>query len=419
MKKILAFLLTVVMLATFASCGKQTENQEGGYSPDIEGNSSNTEESSGQGEEAVTPDVLYASELTLATTGAVNTVDTLANTYSKLTNEKKLTVAYLGGSVTSGTGGSDGYCWRSATTQWFKDNFADATITEIDAGWGGTGSYWGFFRIDEAVIAENPDLVFVEFSINDAYAGSTEMQSSYYMEGIVKKLRAANPNVDIVMIFVTDQSRQGTEHKNILGHKKVAQHYGIPTVNVGDALVAEIAKTGNSWDYYVTDIVHPNNIGYKVYADCVAEYLKERLISSPDKSGLKAHQNPANDLVSNNSAVSEIVKAEAITDYTGFQIIGSKSNAVSHVGKTLYGSEGSAIEFEFEGRALGMLVDGEKGPKIKIIVDDGKDVIEKSFVYDSKNECQLLENLNYGKHKVKIEVISGSKIVIGGFLVTK
>lgn len=410
--RIIAILLTLAMVFTLAACSKTPSGGEAGVS----GGSAESGEQVG----GFAKGTAYAEDRTLNKTGAVSSVDNLKNTYYKLTTEKKLNVVYLGGSVTNGTGGTGGYCWRSATTEWLKTNFPNAEITDTNAGWGGTGSYWGFFRMDESVLPKNPDLVFVEFAINDAYAGHDGTKAATYMEGIVNKIREKNDKCDIVFILVTDNNgsgRLGKEYEQLLAHKEVAAHYGIPTINVGFALVEEMNKTGKPWEYYVTDIVHPNNEGYKVYADCIAKELKAWLVSSPDKSGSSAHEMPANALVSNRPVSSEIVKAEALTNHSGFVTSNSKANAVAHVGQTLYGAEGAVIEFEFEGRGLGMLVDGSKSP-IALITVDNETPFTKKF-RENIYEDTLLENLNYGKHTVKIEIISGSKIVVGGFLVAK
>ena len=419
MKRLTALIMAVLLVFCLAACAKNNENPANLSENNIN-QSENAANSSEKPQNSQTPASLYAPERTVNQNGGVGAVDNLKNTYYKLTSEKKLSVAYIGGSVTSGTGGSNGYCWRTATTAWFKENFKNAEITETNSAWGGTGSYWGFFRADEMLSTGNPDLVFIEFAINDAYAAHDKTHSALYMEGLVRKIRDYNKNCDIVIVLVTDNSgakRLGTEYEQLLAHKMVAEHYGIPTINVGFALVEEMQKTGNSWDYYVGDVVHPNNKGYKVYADCIAGYLEGWLITSPDKSGLSEHEKPNNDLVSNLSVASEVVKAEELTNYKGFKLINSKDNAVSHIGKTLYGKEGSEIEFEFEGRGLGLLVDAKAIPYINLTVD-GTDMGEIRLS-DSVSELPLLDNLNYGKHSVKITVTRGEKIVIGGFLVAK
>ena len=93
----------------------------------------------------------------------------LSNTLYKLTNDKKLRIAYFGGSITEGAGSSDPTktCYRAIVTKYFKDKFADADVTEIYAAIGGTGTSYGMYRVVPDVIAHAPDLTFVEFAIND------------------------------------------------------------------------------------------------------------------------------------------------------------------------------------------------------------------------------------------------------------
>ncbi len=434
MKKIITILLCFYMVFSLVACGGGEEtpaNNDGGQTSQGEqndgGNNDAGSNDSGKNEQTGSNDKGGASlgERTLNKSGAVTSVDKLANTYYKLTTEKKLNVAYFGGSVTGGTDGTDGYCWASETTKWLKSNFPNAQITELNNAWGGTSAFWGYFRMNEDntgsdgnLVKFNPDLIFIEFSINDAYAHLTEMQSSYYMEGIVKKLREANPKVDIVIVFVTDKSNQGKEHKNILGHKVVAEHYGIPTINVGDALVAEIKTKNAKWEDYVTDIVHPNNKGYKVYAERIANYLKQTLVTSPDKSGYAAHAKPANDLVSNALQGSQIIPANTVTTHNGLKLIKSGSvNCPSFGGKHLFGKNGNKITIEFEGRGIGFLCDGGGGSKIIVKVGDAVKVVNASG--GNNFEYVGVENLPYGKHTAEIEIDLGTKVAFGGFLIEK
>lgn len=430
MKQLIAILLTLALILSLAACGGNEtpagSDNGGTTGSTADGTTGGTNDGTTEGgsQSGTTTGLGYEAERTINKSGAVSAVDNLNNTYYKLSTEKKLKVAYLGGSVTGGTGGTDGYCWASATTEWFKSKFPSAKIESKNIAWGGTSSYWGFFRLSEDntgkdnIITYNPDLIFVEFSINDAYAHLTEMQSHYYMEGIIKKLRAANPKMDIVIVFVTDKSKQDGDNQNSSAHRAVAAHYGIPTIDVGKALVKEIKDKGAKWEDYVTDIVHPNNKGYKVYADCVAQYLNGKLISSPDKSGYKDHAKPANDLVSNQSTGSYLIKADTITAQSDFTAINSNSvNCPSLGGKKMFGKQGSKMTVEFEGRGFGILCDGGTGGKIKVTVD-GKSV-SVDVMGGNNFEYPAIENLKAGKHTAEIEIVGGSRVAIGAFAVEK
>src|SRR6202035_2996162 len=108
------------------------------------------------------------------------------------------TIGYFGGSITAGAGASDASktSWRALTTAWFKAHFPDAAITEVNAAIGGTGSDLGVFRCQDDLLSKHPDLVFVEFAVNDG--GGAELRIKRCMEGIVRQIWKANPNADII-----------------------------------------------------------------------------------------------------------------------------------------------------------------------------------------------------------------------------
>ena len=130
----------------------------------------------------------------------------LDNTFYKLTHDKRLNVGYFGGSITEGAGASDASrtSWRARVTEWFRTSYPDADVTEIYAAIGGTGSDLGMYRCDTDLLAKNPDLVFIEFAVNDSWMDydAILMQT----ETIYRKIRRKNPNTDIVYIITTTAS---------------------------------------------------------------------------------------------------------------------------------------------------------------------------------------------------------------------
>ena len=99
----------------------------------------------------------------------------LANTIYKLRNEKKLTIGYIGGSITLGSGASnEAYSWRSKITKWFKESYRDVAITDINAGIGGFGSITNVFRAKNQLLKGNPDLVFVEAAVTITVSRKTK-----------------------------------------------------------------------------------------------------------------------------------------------------------------------------------------------------------------------------------------------------
>ncbi|MDY3303512.1 MAG: SGNH/GDSL hydrolase family protein [Clostridia bacterium] len=224
----------------------------------------------------------------------------LSNTLYKIKNDNKLNIAYFGGSITFGLGSTDGGSYAMKTYEFLKNTYgADKEFNYINKAVSGTGTVYGTYRMDDDLSLNDPDkvpdLTFIEFAINDSYDGISYDESATYMESIVRRLYAANPYMDIVIIFTTDintfdykNNQPWSEWKNLQAHKEVAEKYRIPTLYVGKALNEKIYKEcGNTtpperekntvWLKYFTDVVHPTNEGYKVYTEVINEYLKSEL----------------------------------------------------------------------------------------------------------------------------------------------
>ena len=88
----------------------------------------------------------------------------IASVVAKLKSKHtdSLTIAFIGGSITEAQNG-----YRDQTIAWLQQKYPQKVIKQINAGIGGTGSSLGVYRINEQVLAHKPDLVFVEFAVND------------------------------------------------------------------------------------------------------------------------------------------------------------------------------------------------------------------------------------------------------------
>ena len=209
----------------------------------------------------------------------------LENTYQKLTEDKKLNIVYYGSSVTSGYGADnpDKDSWRAMTQKWFEETFPDAEINNYNSSISASGSMLGAFRCAHDVLSLNPDLVFVDFSINDVYCATDPDSTRIYFESIVRQIKQANPLCDIVPVYITDQTRarehSGKLYDEALAAEEVAAHYKLSSVNIASAVCSLFDYTNDSeWAKYYIDIVHPTNAGYALYFDVIKEFLENELV---------------------------------------------------------------------------------------------------------------------------------------------
>lgn len=226
----------------------------------------------------------------------------LQNTYARLTTAKKLNVAYFGGSITKGVGASNASTtsWRALTTSWLKTNFPAADITETNAGIGGTGCVFGVYRaIDDLKLeseSKKPDLLFIDFAINDDYDSTSKDDVKKYMETIVRTVYEYSPYCDIVFVYTTDRSRRNSTSESayptLWAQHQVATKYGLTEIYVGKQLCEAKSITSTStWDSsnLFADIVHPNDAGHALYAGYVTSVLNTELSKNLNPYGYVQH----------------------------------------------------------------------------------------------------------------------------------
>lgn len=189
--------------------------------------------------------------------------------YRRCERGQRLRLAFLGGSITWGATATDPLktSWRALVTQHFEARFRKAHIRGIDAAIGGTPSTLGVFRMDRDVLPYRPDLTFVEFSVNDG----TLATSQETMEGIVRKLRKSNPRMAIVLVII-GAGYNYRECGNREKHIELARYYGLPFVDVCRA-VEQRVRAGLDARTILHDGCHPNDAGYRLYADIVIRAL--------------------------------------------------------------------------------------------------------------------------------------------------
>jgi lysophospholipase L1-like esterase len=157
----------------------------------------------------------------------------LPHLFEKLKKGGPVTIGYYGGSITAAPG------WRTMTFDSLQKQFPQATLNLLNGSVGGSGSLVGVFRADNDLVAGKPDVVFIEFSLNDGSdVRDRPEEVTGALEGIIRKLRTANPETDICMVYTVtadglEKAGQGIASNSISLHDHVAEHYNLPSINMG------------------------------------------------------------------------------------------------------------------------------------------------------------------------------------------
>lgn len=361
----------------------------------------------------------------------------LANTYKKLTQDKKLTVVYFGGSVTQGYKSGFGG-WRGLSGRWFTENFPKAQVSLINAGLGESGTFMGTYRVQSDVIAQKPDLVFVEYAINDRYKGSTKEQAALQYETVIREIKQALPDCDIITLLVTDNAAAESLpalYPTAAGHAEIAEKYNIPVINVGAALINHMTdyKNETEWNTYFWDTVHPKDEGYKVYFECLKEYLSNMLLHT-DYSGVTSTRDVLIPVQSENLLDGDrisvfgkdmgnyIVQSES----TGFRYASqafkpSAANDTTHNGYYYCrdNDDKNKITIKFTGTELAIWTNFYNTSSIMYVLDGET----TKFMSCARHApTQIVSDLEPGEHTVTIQpVIYGAEAVgqmhIGGLFI--
>ena len=199
--------------------------------------------------------------------------DGLKNSQYIFETTKQGTVAFVGGSIT-------GMSWRKKLMQNLRRRFPSTEFKFILAGVGSTGTMYGSFRLDRDVIQKGKvDLLFEEAAVNDVSIGRTADQAVRGMEGIVRRARRANPDMDIVMMHFActdklEDYENGKTPEVIKSFDKVAEHYGVPTLDITEEVYERIKRGEFTWKDGIKG-VHPSPFGQQLYADSIERLLEE------------------------------------------------------------------------------------------------------------------------------------------------
>ena len=340
---------------------------------------------------------------------------------------REIKVGYLGGSITAQPG------WRVKSLAHLQQTYAGVKFTEINAAIGGTGSDLGVFRLQQDVLSKQPDLLFVEFAVNDG--GAAPEQIIRCMEGIVRQTWRANPNCDICFVYTVTEALagpmlEGKLQRSASAMEKVADLYGIPSITLGME-VAKLAKAGKLvWRaplpktaeeraalgdkiVFAPDSVHPHiETGHRMYLEAITRSLPAIGAASgkPMKHALPASLAADNfedaQLVSIGAA--KLPPAVAPLDPQKDPMAKAYANRLPALVRLT--EPGQAIEFKFKGTHCAVYdVVGPAGGKVAVTLDGAAPKVVTRFdaycTYARLNTFVVGTKLADTVHTVRLELL--------------
>jgi len=183
----------------------------------------------------------------------------------KLDAGEAITIATVGGSITTG------YAAQAPREKGWAALLAKSLKARlVNAGVSGTDSAAAVHRLQAQVLDAQPDLVIVEFGVNDEWLDPAVRASSY--ESLLRRLLSAPKAPAVMVLALTQQGNVARDAVEIqLG---LARHYGLTALDFGKWVQG-------SWAALYDEPVHPNGLGHQRIAQAIEETLRDTAKATP------------------------------------------------------------------------------------------------------------------------------------------
>ena len=398
----IALLTAAMLLLSAAGCGKKEDSQ--------------MQDSSSQSTWSMADPSLNLPTLNLGHTtedmirrAVVNPGNTarLADAMKRAQAGEKITIGTIGGSITQGTAASttdERYANRAL--QWWAKTFPKAQLDFVNAGIGATDSYIGVHRVDADLLSKKPDVVIVEFSVNDTDA-ALNLQT---YDSLVRKILQAENHPAVILLFTTQED--GTSLQDT--HMQIGSAYNLPMISYKNAVLPEIEAGKFTWKDISPDNIHPNSVGHGIIGELLWSYFNSvyAKLDQIDTSDLTFTATPVTkDLY----AKGQLLDSKNLTPKTmqGFEQA-EVSNQFPNDWAT---KEGGELTFEVTGSNIGVLyyktVDGKSGQYCVYVDDRLIQVLDGDFTGGWGNYAQAQQVYTSdtpSTHTVTIKQLEGTDL---------
>ena len=349
-------------------------------------------------------------ERSLMTTGDMTR---MANVLKKAQNGEEITVAYIGGSITYGmtvAPNEPEKCWAYLTYKWLCEQFPEAKINYVNAGISGTPSILGNIRLERDVLAYDPDIVFVEFAVNDG--NGNDYKNSY--ESLVRTLLMQDKDIAVALFFTIIKSGHTCQpHMSQIG-----ANYNLPMISEPDSLWVEMQEGRMTWEDYSDDESHPNEYGHSVVADFIENYFTAVIASLDENVGEVSKELPE-PVFSDRFVNMHYIDSEKLNDVELSGFSQQDTHSDFHNGWAYKGNEGASMKFTLNCKSLELIYKANNMKAFAdadIYVDGEKRLTVSSNQPDGWNNpvtALIIDNDEAAEHEVEIRVAGGQNGYFG------
>lgn len=195
---------------------------------------------------------------------------------AKARRGEPICVVSIGGSITAGGLQTKDPARRYSQqlAKWFETTFPGLKVRFVNAGIGATDSAYAALRVKRDVLDQHPDLVVVEFAVNDPAPPQGKGEG---YEGLLRQLLSSSKDLAVIELFFMHKDGKSAQQLQV----DLGRHYGLPMISFTDAMWPEFQSGRLKWETFYADVVHPNNEGHDVASQLLGKFLSDSLAKMP------------------------------------------------------------------------------------------------------------------------------------------
>lgn len=197
----------------------------------------------------------------------------LEKTLTKLNSTADVSIVALGDSLTSGWMVARGYI--EFLHDMLMSRYPQAGIRIINSGIPGDTAPGGLYRLQQDALSYSPDLVLVQFALNDAFCGSSLGEFRRAIEAIIERIRQES-SAEVLLLTSTlpaDASDFEVVAPFYAELKQIAKDQACKIATVDEYWGDAIAGGCDHEQLVLHDRVHPSEAGYQIMAEAIMNCL--------------------------------------------------------------------------------------------------------------------------------------------------
>jgi hypothetical protein len=257
-------------------------------------------------------------------------------------------------------------------------------------------------------------MLFLEFAVNDRIYSLEDI--NIYYENLILEVFRWNEEAKIISL----EMPTGMSDACSTIHKKIADHYNIPVLDIQDIVWKEIEQEKYMWKDISVDNLHPNDEGHKIYGEIIVEALKRLNFSNIE---CWSYKKPMTTHILKNPRIKSYEECTFYGNWSEKEVNLNNKFNVGAMTKNI----GDCVEINFKGKYLSMMAVLSKKSGVLEGILDGMFTFTVDLYMDSDGYFSTLINLKdigEGNHNLLMKL--GDKkntnsleneVIIGGFLV--